>query len=160
MIFPEQDNRTHYLKRSDPDELLGTFSDHAFKLDGHEWPTAEHYFQAMKFEPTDAEYQSRIQRAPTPAQARKLGRKNGKQLRPDWPKVKRVIMTRALYTKCKAHETVAQALLATNEGKLLEASQYDYEWGCGRDRRGQNLYGEVLMDVRRKLRQEIQQQSQ
>lgn len=154
MIFPDQDLDIQYLKRSDPEELLGTYSAHEFKLDGREWQTAEHYFQAMKFEQTDADYQSKIQQADTPAKARKLGRKNKKKLRKDWSTVKRVIMTRALYTKCRAHEFVAESLLQTGDKTLLEASQYDYEWGCGRDRRGENRYGQVLMDVRRKLREE------
>jgi predicted NAD-dependent protein-ADP-ribosyltransferase YbiA (DUF1768 family) len=49
---------------------------------------------------------------------------------------------------------VAQRLLATGAARLVESNAYDYFWGCGRDRRGLNVYGEVLMDVRRRLQEE------
>jgi hypothetical protein len=60
-------------------------------------------------------------------------------------------MTRAVYTKCKTHAEIAALLLSTGSNRLVENSQYDYFWGCGRDRRGTNSYGQVLMNVRDKL---------
>jgi ribA/ribD-fused uncharacterized protein len=68
--------------------------------------------------------------------------------------VKELYMTRAVYTKCRTHPEVSEALLATAELPIMEASQYDYYWGCGRDGRGHNTYGKVLMKVREKLRGE------
>ena len=154
MLFPDLDDETIFIHRSDPNELLGTFSPHAFKLDEREWLSVEHYFQAMKFEALNTEYQEKIRQASHPKLARKLGRNRLKKLRADWKKVRRVMMTRAVYTKCCAHEEVAMALLNTNNSKLMEGSQYDYYWGCGRDRRAENTYGKVLMDVRNKLQSE------
>jgi ribA/ribD-fused uncharacterized protein len=63
-------------------------------------------------------------------------------------------MTRAVYTKCRTHPEVAARLLATGDRRLVENNSYDYYWGCGRDRRGDNHYGRVLMNVRARLRQE------
>ena len=60
-------------------------------------------------------------------------------------------MTRGVYTKCRTHPEVAERLLSTGARKLVENNNYDYFWGCGRDRRGHNYYGKVLMDVRSKL---------
>jgi ribA/ribD-fused uncharacterized protein len=65
-------------------------------------------------------------------------------------------MTRAVYIKCRTHPEIAEALLATGDQVLVESSNYDYFWGCGRDRRGENMYGKVLMNVREKLRDEQQ----
>ncbi len=76
------------------------------------------------------------------------------KIRKDWSKVRRVIMTRGIYTKCRTHPDVAQRLLATGDAQLVETTQYDYFWGSGRDRRGSNAYGAVLMDVRKKLQEE------
>ena len=64
------------------------------------------------------------------------------------------MMTRAVYIKCRTHEEVAAALLATGDQQIVESSQYDYYWGCGRDGRGHNAFGKVLMAVRDKLKQE------
>ena len=63
-------------------------------------------------------------------------------------------MTRGIYIKCRTHTEVADALLATGDQKIVESSQYDYYWGCGRDGRGHNTYGNVLMAVREKLQKE------
>lgn len=155
MLFPDLDEETIFVHRSDPEEILGCFSNHPFTLDGKDWPSAEHYFQANKFVDTNPGYSEKVRQAKTSKQARKLGTRRFKRIRGDWSKVKRVIMTRALYTKCKAYTNVAQALLETKDSKIMEGSQYDYYWGCGRDRRADNVYGKVLMDVRKKLRDEL-----
>ena len=142
-----------YLARSDPSEPLSSYSRYGFELEGQFWPSVEHYFQAMKFE--DADAREKVRLAKHPANARSLGRSRFKKLSKDWSKVRRVIMTRAVYVKCRTHPEVAERLLSTGESRIFENSQYDYFWGCGRDRRGHNTYGQVLMDVRNKLREEL-----
>jgi len=142
-----------YLSRADIEESLGTYSPHPFTLEGKSWPSVEHYFQAMKFDNQD--YQERIRTAASAKQARKLGRTRLKRIRRDWKDVKATYMTRAVYTKCRSHPDIAERL-KTTERPLIENSLYDYYWGCGRDRRGKNMYGQILMNVRDKLRQEAE----
>ena len=151
-LFPETDVNSIYLSRADVTEELGAFSKHSFFLEDREWPSVEHYFQAMKFE--SEQEQEKIRQAPHPKKARKMGRSRFRKLRKDWRKVKVTYMTRAVYTKCKTYPEIADKLLATGDSRLVESSQYDYFWGCGRDRRGENHYGKVLMKVRDKLQQE------
>jgi ribA/ribD-fused uncharacterized protein len=153
-LFAEEDENTIYFSRSDPNENFGSFSKHSFKLEDKEWPSVEHYFQAMKFE--DEAYQEKIRQSANPKKARKLGRSRLKKIRSDWKKVKTVYMTRAVYTKCHTYPVIKETLLATGDARLVENSQYDYYWGCGRDRRGENQYGKVLMNVRGKLREEAE----
>lgn len=152
-LFPSEDTNAIYFSRTDFEEVFGTYSNHPFHLEEREWPTVEHYFQAMKFE--KPEQQEKIRSAGTPKQARKFGRSRFARIRKDWKKVKVVFMTRAVYTKCRAHPEIADKLLATGESRLVENSLYDYYWGCGRDRRGENKYGEVLTNVRKKLKEEL-----
>lgn len=151
-IFTVDSQQALYFSRADVDEVLGTFSRHSFQLEEKEWPSLEHYFQAMKFE--DKESQEKIRLAKHPKLARKWGRNRFRRIRKDWKKVKAVFMTRGFYTKCRTYPEIAEKLLATGTDKLVENSQYDYYWGCGRDRRGENRYGQVLMNVRDKLREE------
>ena len=141
-----------YFSRADVYQDFGTFSHHSFLLDELEWPSVEHYYQAMKFD--DDAYRERIRRAEHPKRARKLGRSRWKKRRKDWKKIKVTVMTRGVYIKCRTHPEIAEALLATGEQALVENSNYDYFWGCGRDRRGENMYGKVLMNVRERLREE------
>ena len=63
-------------------------------------------------------------------------------------------MTRAIYTKCRSYPEIAKQLIDSHPNQIIENSQYDYFWGCGRDRRGQNYYGKILMAVRDKLMSE------
>lgn len=90
-----------------------------------------------------------------PALAHKMGKSWFRKKRGDWEKVRDAIMTRATWIKCKTYPEVAQALLDTEDQPIVETSNFDYYWGCGRDTRGLNKYGKVLMAVRDRLRQEL-----
>ena len=152
-IFDAVSEDAHFLSRKDSSELLGTYSEHTILLDGEHWPTVEHYFQAMQF--AKPEDQNRILDAATPRDAQKRGRwawPRGR--RGDWKQTRVAFMTRGVYIKCRSYPEVEAALLETGDRRLVENSQYDYFWGCGRDRRGHNYYGELLMRVRTRLQEE------
>ncbi len=151
-IFPDFDEDSIYLSRTDESNPLSAYSPYPFLLDESLWATVEHYYQAMKFENTA--HQEKIRTAQSPAQARKLGRTRLRKIRRDWKDVRQIVMTRAVYTQSKTHPEIALALEETADRQIVENSQYDYFWGCGRDRRGQNAYGQVLMNVRARLASE------
>lgn len=151
-MFQQDKSEPARVSRVNPNDPLSSWSKHPFELDGAEWPSVEHYYQAMKY--GDADYRERIRAADHPKEAAKLGKSRRHGHRRDWERVKEVVMTRAVYTQCRTHPEVAEALLATGALSILETSQYDYDWGCGRDLRGRNRYGKVLMAVREKLREE------
>lgn len=152
-LFPPDQTDAIYFSRSDVLQDFGTFSRHSFLLEELEWPSVEHYYQAMKFD--EPRYRERIRQADHPKTARKLGRTWWQRRRQGWKQMKVTVMTRGVYIKCRTYPEIAKALLATAQKPLVENSNYDYFWGCGRDRRGANKYGKVLMNVREKLRQEL-----
>ncbi|MFY0665764.1 MAG: NADAR family protein [Natronospirillum sp.] len=157
LFAPETDESAVRVNRLDSSEILGCCIPRPFTLDDHEWLTAEHYYQAMKY-PDRSRFDA-IRQAPDAEQARKLGRGWLKRPRSDWKSVRSIIMTRAIYTQARTHADFADALLATEDQGILETSQYDYFWGIGRDQRGQNQYGKVLQNVRAKLRSEAEAES-
>ena len=150
-MFFNKPSQKYLVSRSDANHPLSSYSKTGFELDGAVWPSVEHYYQGMKFE---GDLREQIRTADHPEAARKLASDNKPMLRRDWPKIREVIMTRAVYIKCRTHESVATALLASGDLEIVETSQYDYYWGCGRDGRGRNAFGKVLMAVREKLQQE------
>ena len=156
-IFKNIPEDSLLLNRSDPEELLGSFSAHSFFLDDRDWPTAEHYYQAMKF--SDPDYQERIRNAPSVTKARRLGHNWFKRKRPDYKKVRITLMTRAMYTKCRTYPIIARTLLDTGEQYIAERSFNDYFWGCGRDGRGDNNFGRALMSIRSRLLEEQKSKS-
>ena len=84
----------------------------------------EHYFQAQKFAGT--EYEERVRRARTPADAKSLGRNRSFPLREDW------------------------------DEEIVENAPGDYYWGSGADGTGKNKLGKLLMDIRAMLRAPVQ----
>jgi len=137
------------FSRFDEDSLLSTVSLHEFELEDYSWPTAEHYYQAHKFE--GLRYASKILAATSGKQAHKLGNVWLKKRVTGWKEKRRVWMTRALYRKVLEYAEVKDTLLATENNLIIETSMYDHYWGVGRDQRGENMLGKVWMDIRTKL---------
>ena len=148
MLFNRIEEELYKVRRDDETHPLSSFAAYPFELEGKEWPTVEHYYQATKF--SNPEYAEKIRLAQTPEQAKKLGNTRWKRKRKDWEKIRTTAMTRATYIKCRTYPDIAKTLTDTGDIKILEVSLYDYFWGCGRDLRGTNAFGEMLMDIRKK----------
>lgn len=150
-LFPSNDVDALYISMFDREIAWCRFNLKSFLLDGEVWPSVEHYYQSMKFD--DEQTKNKIRSAETPELAQKLGKPWFKRKRKDWHKIQTTVMTRALYTQCKSYNEIAGALLETGDKQIIENSQFDYFWGCGRDNRGDNHYGKVLMNIRAKLQE-------
>ena len=154
MFSSEEENtgNKYSVARADVNHPLSAWSSFGFELDGVEWPSVEHYYQAMKFE--QKALRESIRSTGHPEKAAKLAKANRKLVRKDWSQVRQVIMTRAVYTKCRTHQEIADLLLSTGDQLIVDSTMFDYYWGIGRDGRGYNTFGKVLMAVRDKLMQE------
>jgi N-glycosidase YbiA len=138
------------------DESYGCFSNfspHPIQLDGLDWQTVEHYYQAQKFVDTQTSLIAVIRAVKTPLEAAAIGRDCTYQLRPDWDCVKARIMEKAVLTKFLTHPDIQGILLNTAEELIVEDSPTDYYWGCGQEKTGQNQLGKILMKVRQEIRQ-------
>lgn len=118
-------------------------------LDGREWTTVEHYFQAMKS--TSMPDQEAVRSASSPGQAKKLGR--SLPLRSDWEAVREEVMLNALRAKF-SQSPFKEVLLKSGDRFIYEDSPYDTLWGTGKLKdvgKGQNLLGKMLMKVRAEI---------
>ena len=127
------------------------FSSYPIKLDGKEWPTTEHYFQAQKFIGTP--YAEAIRKQRYPRGAFDMSRNPGvsRWKRGDWDQVKDDIMLKCLRAKFTQHKDLKKMLLDTGERNLIEHTFNDSYWGDGGDGSGQNKLGKLLMQVRKEL---------
>ena len=117
-------------------------------IDGYQWKTTEHYFQAQKFIGTP--YVEYIQGLDRPRQAFDASRDPviSRWKRGDWEDVKQQIMYKALLAKFSQDEELRRLLAETGDKLLVENSPFDNFWGDGGNGRGQNHLGRLLMKVR------------
>jgi len=139
-----------FYRVSEPYGEFSNFSPHPFELKGKVWPTSEHYFQAQKFAGT--EHEEAVRQARSPMIAARMGRNRERPLRPDWEAVKDNIMREALEAKFSQHPGLRSLLLGTGDAELIEHTRNDSYWGDGRDGSGKNRLGQLLMELRTKLR--------
>jgi ribA/ribD-fused uncharacterized protein len=145
-------NQISFYRVSDPYGEFSNFSPHSIALNGKQWPTAEHYFQAQKFVGT--EHEEAVRQAKSPMIAARMGRSRERPLRPDWETVKDDVMREALNAKFTQHPELRSLLLATGDAVIIEHTKNDGYWADGGDGSGKNRLGELLMELRAKFRTE------
>eukprot|EP00438_Fugacium_kawagutii_P003368 Skav228249 [mRNA] locus=scaffold3112:219765:221879:+ [translate_table: standard] len=110
------------------------------------WPSAEHYFQAGKF--NDFELQEKIRLEVDPGIAKHLGR-TCSPLRPDWDRTKHARLKQALLEKFWAHPSARAVLQSIPEStRIVFGSAVDSFFGVGPDGHGQNIMGAELQNLR------------
>jgi ribA/ribD-fused uncharacterized protein len=139
-----------FYSNSETFKELSNFFPAKFTIDGKTYATVEHYFQAMKF-PNNPAFQDQIIAQKTPAGAKKMGATKVIPLRPDWDEVRDEVMAKALRAKFTQNESLKTLLLSTDENQLEEASPTDAYWGTGKNGKGQNRLGKLLMELRAEL---------
>ncbi|MBB5020234.1 hypothetical protein HNQ59_003551 [Chitinivorax tropicus] len=135
----------------------------SFELDGDRYATAEHYMMAEKARLfSDEPIRQAILATPSPAEAKKLGRKIRGFHDQTWVDHRLDIVLQGNLAKFRQHAAMRAFLLSTGEQVLVEASPTDAIWGIGLSADhahanhpgqwpGLNLLGFVLMAVRDRL---------
>jgi N-glycosidase YbiA len=120
------------------------------KMNGFDYPTVEHAYQAAKTR--DHGGQMRIREQLNPVDARAMG--NCCDLRPDWEQIKLTVM--AYFLRQKFHIPRFKALLlSTGDAEIIEGNEWgDTFWGVCRGQ-GDNHLGILLMQIREELRTEV-----
>ncbi len=147
----------HFYRVSDDFGCFSNFAPYPIQLDGKQWPTSEHYFQAQKF--VDPEHQEAIRKEKSPTIAARIGRDRKKPLRRDWESVKDSIMRKAVRAKFTQHDDLRQILLSTGDARIVEHTENDSYWGDGGDGKGRNMLGRILMEIREELQTQVVDES-
>lgn len=159
MWGPHKANHIYFYQSSNPYYEFTNFYGSSVNIEGKQWPTTEHYFQAQKFNNTNI--QEMIRTAATPREAFTISRnvqydqyKIDKNL---WENFLRYeVMAKAIRAKFNQHGHLRNLLLNTGDQILVEdAGRNDSVWGAGADYQGANHLGRILMHVRDELRGRI-----
>jgi ribA/ribD-fused uncharacterized protein len=126
--------------------FLSNFFPSPVDLDGIEYPTVEHAYQAAKT--LDLKARTEIRFAPSARQAKRLGSKV--KLRHNWEKEKYPVMVKLLYQKFRV-EPLRTMLMETGDAELVEGNTWgDTYWGVCNGV-GKNILGRLLMTLRKSL---------
>jgi ribA/ribD-fused uncharacterized protein len=136
--------------------FLSNFHASPVELDGMEFPTVEHAYQAAKTENVDT--RRKVQAMETPAQAKRYGARLKR--RADWQAINLHLLHDLILQKFTRYPDLRAQLLATGNTELMEGN----DWGddffgvvwheAAQEWRGQNQLGKILMQVREELRRE------
>ena len=142
----------NFYRERDAFGCFSNFYNAPIVIDGAEWKTSEHYFQAMKFATTDPAYMEKIKQVAKPGESARLGRSRSHPLRSDWEEVKDDIMRQALKAKFTQHPNLKKILMSTGKADLVEHTKNDRYWGDGGDGTGKNMLGTLLVELRESLK--------
>ena len=134
-------------ERVKPEHIyLNNFAHSPIIIDGLEFQTVEHFYQASKFTGEDFEA---VRLTPTPDAAKKLAYQFELVDVEGWEEKKDSVMLKALQTKFEQHPDLLQKLLETGNARLVEDSDKDSYWG-GILEGSRNRLGELLESIREK----------
>ena len=136
---------TIYFTKKHPE--FGCFSNFV----GH----AEQAFQSAKFAHRP-DYAARILAEKNPAKAKRMGSRRGEvKLTPGqikaWNARRVDVMRDVLKTKFAKGSDYAKVLMSTSNRDIVEKSWFDSFWGNGRNGKGKNMLGRLLMNRREEL---------
>jgi ribA/ribD-fused uncharacterized protein len=131
-----------------PYEFLSNFHPATVRLDGAEYPTVEHAYQAAKT--LDVLEREHVRSAATPALAKERGRQV--TVRPHWNDLKVAVM-RDLLAQKFSDPVLCERLAATAPLELIEGNTWgDRFWGVY-EGEGENWLGRLLMEIRDAVKQ-------
>lgn len=141
-----------------PYAFLSNFYPAPVSYMGQIYANNEAAFQAQKTYNAKEQQQFSIFRLHNPAEAKKRGKKLA--LRPDWNKVKISLMYEICMCKFMQNPELRDALIATGNRLLVEDNTWgDYFWGTVNGH-GENQLGLILMDVRAKLKWNLEMENE
>lgn len=130
-------------------KFLSNFYPAPVMLDGKEYSTVEHAYQAAKT--LSIVRRVIIRGLAKPGDAKKYGK--DLEIREDWEDVRLDIMKELVTCKFTEHVKLKEKLLATGNQELIEGNYWgDMFWGVYKGQ-GKNNLGRILMRVREKLRE-------
>jgi ribA/ribD-fused uncharacterized protein len=129
--------------------VFSNFSPHSVTINEIKYPTVEHAYHAAKFD--NEKIKEEIKNAGSPLKAYELGKKYKDLRKDEWDDIKVNTLYELVKEKVLQHEEVKDALRATCDEEIVEENPNDDFWGSGKDGKGQNHMGKILMRIRDEL---------
>ncbi len=144
-----------FCRTTDEHGIFSNFAKTPLMFQGMAWPTAEHLYQALKFDDPDIRENIRVQ--DTPKLAKVKAHAMLEWARKDWEKERQPNMWITLVLKERYSLAFREALERTGDRMIVEATWSDSYWGAVGDYElvGCNLLGRQLVRLRNQCRGDI-----
>ena len=142
-----------FYKEEGPLGYLANYSNHGFIVENTYYKTAEHFYQANKFD--DPKIREKVINADTPKEASNIGRDRNNIRRKDFKDIKLDVMQEGLYQKFKQNKDIRSKLIETRNEPIREMTTKESYWGIGPNLDGENHIGNILMNVRNRVKCEL-----
>jgi len=126
---------------------------HPIELDNKKWKSVEHYFQFKKYENSDPKFAQILKEIDSSKEVKKLSLKN-KNYPKDWEMINSSLLKRAGKKKFETYPELKKLLFSTGDEELIEANPDNSLWGEGKDGKGGNFMGKILMELRKNFQKE------
>lgn len=139
------------ITRDGPLSPLHPFYMASFTIDGKEYKSVEHYYQAASFFNINEGFAAQIMDAPSAevAHRRSINAVQAhQQRRPDWDGIKCLELEKAYRALFAQHPNVFQVLKSTDDARLRYSHQTDTFLGWQSENSGQNVLGELLTKLK------------
>ena len=148
----QENNEIRFYHSDQPWGEFSNFSQHSIYIDGINWKTVEHYYQASKF--SEVHLHELIRIAASPTLAKEIAKKHSSERIKNWESVKESVMKLGLMAKFSQHPELRTLLGSTGQHRLVEFTSNDEYWGENSEGIGANRLGILLMEVRSQLLEE------
>jgi len=166
-VLPEM---VYFFSKNPENSFLSNFYDAPFKMDGTEYKTAEHAYQAQKAATFDKPMVEKIVKAKSAQSAKSFGKKVANYNEEVWSAKQEEVMREILKAKFTQNDAIRKLLIDTEDKMIANADPRDSYWGIGTSSgttiakdptkwKGKNMMGKILMELRTELRSEDQLQS-
>jgi type I restriction enzyme S subunit len=141
-------------------ELLNMTAGFPIEWDNRIWKSSEALYQAARF-PDLFQIQEDIRNASNGFTAKLVAKAHAILTRPSWMEGIRVhAMRQVLGLKYTQHERIREVLAETGTKVIVERSHRDHFWGatpCGDMLLGENMLGQLWIDIRTNIPQQVGQ---
>ena len=142
-----------FYKEEGPLGYLANYSNHGFTVNNVFYKTAEHFYQANKFD--NEEIREKIINAETPKESSTIGRDRKNIRRKDFKDIKLSVMSEAIYNKFSQNKDIRSKLIETRNEPIREMTTKESFWGVGPNLDGENQIGKILMNIRKRVKCEL-----
>ena len=136
---------------------------HKITIEGKDYLSVEHYYQAKKAEMFDEESLEKILKAKSTKAVKALGKKIKNFNQVEWDKSKYEIMKQGIKSKFVQYPELRKQLQETEDRKIGYADARNIYWGIGSSEsvekskhpekwRGKNMIGHILMELREEFK--------